>query len=248
MRFHIFRSAVPLLLAIHLVSAAHAQNPTAPAPKTVLEMDTHVEERLVPNSKQVTVARSQDAAAPGVIVMIQPGEESYPGISIKPEGAAWDLSSLGHVAARVVNMGKRPISLSLRLDNTATGQDNPWNTESVYLQPGAAGTIKTIFGHSYGYKPGYKLNPAAVSNMMVFAGKSDEVQMFRIESITAAGPAGEKPPVDSNSLRTKPQNGVSAGQRRRRGCREAAFFSRGAGEAGRRSELATECRVSGGQR
>jgi beta-glucanase (GH16 family) len=73
------------------------------------------------------------------------------------------------------------------------------------------GTIKTIFGRSYGYKPGYNLNPAAVSNMMVFAGKSDDVQMYRIESITAAGPAGEKPPVDPNTIRVKPQNGFLLG-------------------------------------
>ena len=43
--------------------------------------------------------------------------------------------------------------------------------------------------------------------------KSDAVQSFRIESLLAAGPAGEKPPVDPNALRLKPQERHPAGPR-----------------------------------
>jgi len=167
--------------------------------------------RLAPTSDQVTVARSQDPNAPGLVVTIQPGKESYPGTDLKPEGASWDLSAFGHVEARIANTGAKPISVSLRVDNAGDWRDEPWNTESVSLKPGASGTVRTIFGHSYGHKPGYALKPAAVVKVMLFAGKSDVVQSFRIESIQAGGPAGEKPPVDPKSVRIKPKDGILLG-------------------------------------
>src|SRR5262249_30707021 len=101
--------------------------------------------------------------------------------------------------------------IHLRLDNDADWKLNPFNTESVYLGPGKSGTISVIFGHSYGKKPSYPLKSSAVSRMLVFTGKVDEVQKIRIESITAAGPAGEKPPVDPASIRVKPTDGYLLG-------------------------------------
>ena len=69
----------------------------------------------------------------------------------------------------------------------------------------------TVFGYSYGRKPGFKLNPAKVTQVLVFALKSDTVRSFRIESLKAAGPAGEAPPVDPKSIRVKPRDGVLLG-------------------------------------
>ena len=94
---------------------------------------------------------------------------------------------------------------------TPRGGNEPWNTESIYLKPGEAGTITTIFGYAYGKKPNFALKPEAVSNLLIFSTKSDAVQKFRIESLQAAGPAGEKPPVDPNSIRIKPENGFLLG-------------------------------------
>lgn len=179
------------------------------APKVLLDMKEGAEKRLTPSSAQVTVSRSTEPV--GIVVTIQPGDEGYPGVSLKPEGEAWDLSKYGHVEARVVNIGEKPSSISLRVDNNGNWEDNPWNTESVYLQPGETGTISTIFGYSYGKKPGYALKPEAVSNLLLFATQSDTVQKFRIKSLQAAGPAGEKPPVDLDSLRFKPENGLLLG-------------------------------------
>jgi beta-glucanase (GH16 family) len=179
------------------------------APKVLLEMKEGAERLLTPSSAQVTISHSTEPV--GIVVTIQPGDEGYPGVSLKPEGETWDLSKYGHVEARVVNTGEKPGSISLRIDNNGNWEDNPWNTESVYLQPGETGTISTIFGYSYGKKPGYALKPEAVSNLLLFATKSDAVQSFRIESLQAAGPTGEKPPVDPNSIRIKPEEGVLLG-------------------------------------
>lgn len=170
-----------------------------------------VESRVVLTSGQVTVAPGTDAAAPGLTVTIQPGEEGYPGIKLKPDGAAaWDLSAFGHVEAKVVNTGTKSVSVALRVDNEGW-KDSPWNTESLSIKPGATGTVKVIFGYTYGLQPGYALKPGAVVQVMLFVNKSAAVQSFRLESVVAAGPAGEKPPVDPKSFRVTPKDGVILG-------------------------------------
>jgi beta-glucanase (GH16 family) len=68
-----------------------------------------------------------------------------------------------------------------------------------------------IFGYSYGRKPGFPLKPGAIVNLLLFTGKANETESFRVESIVAAGAAGEKPPVDPNSVRTRPKDGVLFG-------------------------------------
>ncbi|HEY3320394.1 MAG TPA: glycoside hydrolase family 16 protein [Planctomycetota bacterium] len=144
-------------------------------------------------------------------ISIQPGPANWPGITIKPDGAAWDLSAFGRVEAHVTNTGASKVGLNLRVDNAGDWRDNPWNTESVELAPGASGTITVIFGFSYGRKPGYALKSAAVSNLLLFTTKAKEPLSFRVDSIVATGPAGEKPPVDPNSVRIRPKGGVILG-------------------------------------
>ena len=144
-------------------------------------------------------------------VAIQPGPAGYPGIFIKPAGAAWDLSGFGHVEARVVNTGARKLSINLRVDNPGDWRVSPWNMEQLSLEPGASGTVSVIFGYSYDHKPGYALKPGAISGILIFTGKATEPLSFRVESLIAAGPVGEKPPADPKSIRTKPKNGFMLG-------------------------------------
>jgi len=207
--------AALLPLTFHWLPLACAQNPlqnpSSAASKVLLDFNNDLADRLKSTSNQVTVTPSQNPAAPGILVTIQPGPEGYPGINIKPAGAPWNLAGYGHVEARVVNTGAKPISVALRVDGAGDWKDNPWNAESVYLQPGATGTVTTIFGYSYGHKPGYALKPEAVVNMMLFTTKADEVQSFRVESLVAGGPAGEKPPVAPDDVRVQPKDGILLG-------------------------------------
>jgi len=166
---------------------------------------------VTPTSGEVNAERSTDPASAGLLVKVQPGKEEYPGIHIKPEEGTWDLSTKGHVTARIVNNGTKPLNCNLRLDGqTATGE---WgsNTETAYVQPGATGNAKVYFGHTYGNKPGAKINPAAIVKVVLFVTKSDVEQSFRIESIEASGPSGELPPVKPENVRIKPENGVILG-------------------------------------
>jgi beta-glucanase (GH16 family) len=161
-----------------------------------------------PSSDQVVPGTS----AEGITVTIKPGPEGYPGLTLtKKDGSPFDLSKHGHVEARITNLGTGKSPVNLRLDNDGDWQTNPFNTESVHLEPGETGTIKLIFGHSYGHKKAFPLNPAAITRILFFGGKSGTEQVFRIDSLIAGGTPGELPPVDPATIRIQPENGVIHG-------------------------------------
>lgn len=202
------KTLIALAALVLLPAVLHAAEP---ARKLLLDPADAAAPQLKPTVPQVTAARSADPAAPGFVVTIQPGQASYPGVNIPAPGAAWDLSAFGHVEARLTNLGAKPVSITLRVDNAGDWSNNPFNAEAIPLKPGASGTVTTIFGFSYGRQPGFELKPAAVVNLLIFATKSPEPQSFRIDWIAAAGPAGEKPPVNPNNIRVTPAGGMIFG-------------------------------------
>lgn len=174
-----------------------------------------------------------DPAQPGAIGMIKPnetfgetaftigdntvdvsvkagGRSSSPGILITPR-TPWDASGFGHVETTVTNTGTKPLRVNLRVDNDVPGQD-AWNAEVVTIKPGQTKTLGVIMGYSYGGK-GFDLRPEGITKAIVFIGKSDATQSFRVQAIRAAGVAGEKPYVDPNTVAAKPAGGRILGQR-----------------------------------
>lgn len=168
---------------------------------------------MKPSSDQVTYKKSEQSDAPGVNVTIAPGSENYPGLALAPtDGEFIDLSEYGHVEATIENTGASKMQVSMRVDNPGHWKDSPWNTESTTIAPGETKSIKVIFGYAYGKKPSFKLDPAKVTQILFFTTKAkSEPKEFRIESIVAAGPAGEKPPVNPSSIRTVPPKGILLG-------------------------------------
>lgn len=195
-----------LLPGLLLVSAALAVGAATPVPLIDLEAEG-IADRLKPSGEQVTYEQT----AGGLSVRISAGDAGYPGISIAPDGDAWDLSAFGHIEARIANTGDEAIRVNLRVDNAGDWRANPWNCESVSIKPGQSGAVKVIFGYQYGMKPGFKLNPAAVVNVLLFTGKAKQPGNFVVESLTAAGEAGEKPPVNPDDVRIKPVDGFLLG-------------------------------------
>lgn len=190
---------------------ARAQAPAMRPPQSLLEVNDATDKLLQPTVPQVAVSRSQDAAAPGYVVTVQPGTANYPGINIKPSTGSWDASQFGHIEAHVTNVGTKVSTVVLRVDNAGKWQDNPWNTESIRLQPGQSGVITVIFGYAYGHQPNFALNPAAIVNMNMFAQKADYEQAFRIDSLAAAGQQGEKPEVKPDLVRIPSTKGFLLG-------------------------------------
>jgi len=205
--------SLSLAALVGLPHALRAESPATPeaAPGKSL-LGSATDGSVSPSSSDVTFASSTDAAAPGLNVTIAPGTDQYPGINIKPPGGSpWDLSAYGHITAKIVNTGTKGLFLNLRIDDDGDWKTNPWNAENLTIKPGATGTVTTIFGYSYGHKPAHPLKAGAVTRVLIFTGKSATEQTFRIETLEAAGPAGEKPPVNPASVRTKPKEGQILG-------------------------------------
>ncbi len=183
------------------------------AGKTLMLLDPKAVplDRLKPSSAEVTVQSSTDAAAPGLLIRAAVGKDAWPGVGLPPKDKYFDLSAYGHLEAKVANLGTKNTVIALRVDNEGDWQANPWSCEQAWLKPGESAVIKVIFGHSYGQKPTFALNPAKVTNILMFSQKVDAEQTLRVEYIIAAGPAGEKPPVDPKSLRSLPANGFLFG-------------------------------------
>lgn len=163
---------------------------------------------------QVSLKPSSDPAKPGVEVSVAPGAAGFPGVQLHPEtGETWDLSAYGHIDATITNLGDKEIGVSLRVGNRWTSANNfPCNCEGIGIKPGATETINVIFGHSYGHQPAYKLKPEAVTEVLLFTTKATAQKSFRIDSIVAAGPSGEKPPLKPNTVRLQPKNGLILGE------------------------------------
>lgn len=188
-----FRYALTALLPAALLSQASA------APLSLLDTPA------VPSGEQVTASQLPE----GLKITIEPGNSGYPGVSFTPDSKLWDLSAYGHVEARLVNLGTKPTTFCLRIDDNGDWKTNPWNAENLRLMPGATGTVKIVFGYSYNFQPSYKLKSDSISKILLFSGKvKDAPVVFRVESLVAAGEAGEKPPVDPRSVRIFPPAGV----------------------------------------
>jgi len=194
-----------MLLLVGPSPVRAAQGPA----KALLNPSASGTEKRVKTTPQVSLASTPE----GLAVTIAPGKEGYPGITLTPPdgAAAWDLSAYGHLEARVRNTSDAPLGFTLRVDDAGDWKTNPWNAENATVPPGKTGTVKLIFGHSYGFKPAHKLDAARVARVLLFVGKTSAPRTFVVESIVAAGETGEKPPVDPDSIRVVPKDGVIVG-------------------------------------
>jgi hypothetical protein len=199
-----------LFLTLTLSMAGYSQNAPAAAPKFLFhENSVHSDGKIANEHESVKVSVSNG----GIDVVFAGSSADYPGFNLIPsKGKAWDLSPWGHVSAQIKNTGKNPAGLHMRVDNDGDWKQEPWNTESVWLNPGETKTLKVIFGYHYGFKPGFKLNTSAVSQLLFFTGKSDKERSFRIENIVAGGSTGEEPPVNPAHVREKPAGGIVVGR------------------------------------
>ncbi len=179
--------------------------------KDLLSLKDGIEKRLTPQGAagQVSAVPSQDPASPGLVFTTKPGKAGTPGINLAPPGAkAWDLSAFGHVEARVVNTGSKAARFVLRVDNEGDWRKSPWSTSQLDLPPGERGTLKVIFGYQFN-QPGFPLDPKRIVNILIYTDTIATPTSFRIESLAAAGPAGEKPYVEPPPIWIKRQTGAT---------------------------------------
>ncbi len=186
---------------------AAAPLPGAIAPKPLIDFSVAGAESKFVTTTETTVAPSTSPA--GVIVSIQPGPAKYPGVTLKPDGGTpWDLSAFGHIEATITNQSEKVLGISLRIDGV-NWQDSSANITRI--KPGQTAVAKVFFGYNYGQKSN-SLKTSSLSELLFVAPMAkDAAETFRIESIQAAGSAGEAPPIDPATVRITPKDGVLIG-------------------------------------
>lgn len=157
------------------------------------------EKQVFPNGDKqtdVTFATKPD----GVEISVQGGgTSSFPGVRIQPE-APWDVSSHGRIEATVTNSSAKPARVSMRVDDSS----GETGASSVAIPPGESRPITVYLD----YAAKAKLKSSAIKSILIFSTKAPHPQTLRLDRIVAAGPAGEKPPVDPKTAAIKPAKGV----------------------------------------
>ena len=214
---HLFLAASLMVPALYLTPLLRADDTSTVggiAPRAIVDIPAAgSESKFVADEPashgQVTISRND--TPPAVVVTIAPGEAGYPGVSLKPEaGLTWDFSPFGHIEATITNTGTKQIGLGLRVDDSGGYQNN--NATVAYIKPGETQVVKVIFGYSFG-NPSSMIKTSSIAQILLFGGKStaEAPESFRIESIEAAGVAGEKLPVKAGSIVIVPKDGLLLG-------------------------------------
>src|SRR5258706_7086272 len=138
--------------------------------------------------------------------------KEWPGLTLKPAGGSWDLSSRTRIAVDVVNAGKTAAILRLRVDSGESDGTLNCNNSTLPLEAGARGTLVVefvrripapdggkLFGMN-GYPGGRQqtIDPARGTQLTLFVDHPPEDHEFEIGPIRAAGsytppPAGNPP-------------------------------------------------------
>jgi len=152
--------------------------------------------------KAELVSDEKGAAGPRTWLRIESGHATdWPGLTLKAPKGKWDLSRYAHVALAVRNVGGNKVTVHCRVDNPGGDGRKNCVTGHLALDPGRSGTLVVAFG-SGGVRftspvkivgmrgtPGgvSALDPANVTQLLVFVAKPREDHAFEIANIRAGG-------------------------------------------------------------
>jgi len=175
---------LPALAAVllHQPSATFAQSPEA-----LFEFEDMVDSSSYKMDDGVTVS-SQEQAGSQALKIEFPSASGYPAVKLPlPEGRL-ELSAFQGIQAEITNAGQSKIGVGLRADNPGDWKKEPWNTETIYLNPGQTKTIKLTFGKSFGNK-GYALDAGDISNVQIFGVQPKDGGTILVDHVKAFGNA-----------------------------------------------------------
>jgi beta-glucanase (GH16 family)/uncharacterized cupredoxin-like copper-binding protein len=108
----------------------------------------------------------------------------YPAVHLHSPSGKWNLSGATAVIFELQNPSDQTLRVHGRVDNAGDWRKQPWSVNAVTLKPGAAAKLTVPFGKHYG-NPAYALDPAAVSQIVLFVERPKGEVTLHVRSITA---------------------------------------------------------------
>ncbi|MCX5654319.1 MAG: beta-agarase, partial [Planctomycetota bacterium] len=147
---------------------------------------------------------SVSKAAGGAAIAVATGhKEQWPSITLKAPKGTWDLSKFEFVEMAVRNTGSAPVTVNCRVDNEGADGTRNCCTDRVAVKPGESATLRVQLARKPAGHEGIKLfgmrgypvptdatngiNPAKVTQLMVFVAKPRVDHAFEIGNIRAGG-------------------------------------------------------------
>jgi hypothetical protein len=135
-------------------------------------------------------------------LQIETGHKNqWPGITLKAPAGKWDLSKYEYISIDVKNLGSKPITVSCRVDNPDSDGRRNCVTDNITLKPKAAGKLVVrlfptpwrlsepveLIGMRGAPVHSGKIDPANITQLLVYVSKSDIDHKFDIKNISAGG-------------------------------------------------------------
>jgi beta-glucanase (GH16 family) len=115
------------------------------------------------------------------------GGNGYPSLDFPTPAEGWKMAGTAGVQVELTNKSAGSINVAMRLDELGNYQKS--NTESVTLGAGQTKTLKVTFGKSFGGGPGYKIDPAKITNIKLFANNPKQETIVQIKNLQTFGTA-----------------------------------------------------------
>jgi len=192
---------LPLLAAfVTALTVAAFAGAAEPAARVLLDFEDAAVLKLASVNDDARFSLADVAG--GKALRIETGHAAtWPGITIKAPKGKWDLSTRRVVKMDVHNIGKTQATVCLRVDNPGADGQKDCVTGSINLTPGQRGTLTVAMGSSpfrlvppveiVGMRgtPGAAstLDPANVTQVLVFVPRPEHDQAFAVDNLRAEG-------------------------------------------------------------
>ena len=130
-------------------------------------------------------------------------QQTWPGVTLRAPGGSWDLAAFDRVSILVTNVGRKQLTVYCRVDNAEADGVRHCLTESLTLEAGKSAQLRVRLIRAASDKLGGKLfgmrgypvaakaegtiDPARITQLLVFVSKPAEDHVFELDAVRAEG-------------------------------------------------------------
>lgn len=195
------RSVLVLLGSILLVSSATRPQAAPLSDRVLFDFEGKFDlQRVATTDAAVALASTTNGNA---LRLTTGRQHAWPGITLRAPNGTWDLSPFSEIALALRNQGTNRTTVYCRVDNEGADGTQKCVSSSVTVEPGQEGTLTValkragddqLAGKLFGMR-GYPvamggrgtIDPARVTQLLVFVSKPSTEHVFQIDDVHARG-------------------------------------------------------------